>query len=545
MSTKIERLEQANALLSRELREKESEVKRLSVRSTLDKDFKKAQTLDSKLRDAQRNLEDFESELVVQRDKANKLQYEVDILRNVVQLRDHPELLRVADAEVRSRKMEQELRLVKEELIATSEKCKVYYEGCTKAAKEADALRYKCSRLQDDLDRQSRDMKDLLVEREGYLRAVQEADENRTELHEQLDALEDAHDRRSSTIRELEETISTLQHELKELRVDEENARSTWDEGHRLLEHTLAQLKECQQERDQLRVKMQHLEEEDHTNQRRSESLHRTMEALRSENKQMRNQLATWQSRADEIDQMGRRLAVADADEAKKQHRISTLEEECSSLRLRLGERERECQGLSHELDSVKEDLAVQTEQMNVLSRNLMSRLERVESERDAALESCEKFDHDLRVTQEKLSTLSVLMTHHQSLNRTALASSSAGGVSSASNSIATPTAGGATNARLQRLLGGEHGGTQGGQQAAERRGRSPITTSPIDLTAKSMLASGSSSASRPDSRHTSPPRTTHNNTASEVALSPPTPLPSASERASQSLRSRLERLTR
>ncbi|CUG40920.1 Hypothetical protein, putative [Bodo saltans] len=538
MTTKIERLEQANAILNRELREKESEVKRLSVRSTLDKDFKKAQTLDAKLRDAQRSLEDFEGELVVQRDKANKLQYEVDILRNVVQLRDHPELLRVADAEVRSRKMEQELRQVKEELISTSEKCKVYYEGCTKAAKEADALRYKCSRLQDDLDRQSRDMKDLFVEREGHLREVHEAGENRTELHEQLEALEEAYDRRNNTIQQHEETIHTLQQDLKELRVDEENARTTWEEGHRLLEHTIQQLKECQVERDQLRVKMQHLQEEDQTNQRRSESLHRTMESLRGENKQMRNQLATWQSRADEIDQMGRRLAVADADEAKKQHRISSLEEECSTLRLRLGERERECQALSHELESVKEDLAVQTEQMNVLSRNLMSRLEKVEGERDVAIETCEKLDHDLRVTQEKLSTLSVLMTHHQSLNRTALAASS-GVTASSNNNLSTPTAAGATSARLQRLLSGEAGST-----TIDRRGRSPIATSPIDLTAKAMLGS-SSSTSRPDSRHTSPPRATHNMTASDIALSPPTPLPSASERASQSLRSRLERLTR
>lgn len=532
MSTKLERLEQANALLQRELREKESEVKRLSVRSTLDKDFKKAQTLESKLRDAQRSLEDLEGEVVMQRDKSNKLQYEVDILRNVVQLRDHPELLRVADAEVRSRKMEQELRHVREELISTTEKCKVYYEGCTKAAKEADGLRYKCSKLQDDLDRQSRDMKELLVERERFVREVNEGAEDRTELHQQLDAFEEAEEKHQQALHERDRTIHNLQAEMAELRTDEENARKTWEEGHRLFVGTVHNLKECQSERDQLRVKLQHFQEDAQTNQRRSESLNRTLESLRGENKHMRDQLAHWQSRADEIDQMGRRLALADADEGKKQQRISSLEDECASQRQRLSEKERECQSLAHELDGVREDLAVQTEQMNVLSRNLMARLEKVEAERDSALDASERLEKDLRITQEKLSTLSVLMTHHQSLNRTALTAASSS--AQAANHSASPAAA-STSARLQRLLGAA-------DPSGDGRGRSPIADS-----SPAEVMGATQSTSRPDSRHSSPPRAYQSSSAhgSDIALSPPTPLPSKSERANQSLRSRLERLTR
>lgn len=496
MTSKVERLEHANSTLTRELRERESEIKRMSVRSTLDKDFKKAHTLEAKLRDACRTVEDLEGELVSQREKASKLQYEVDILRSVVQLRDHPELLRVADAEVRSRKLDQELRAVKEELVGTSEKCKVYYEGCAKAAKEADSLRYKCSQLQDELDRQSRDMKELLVEREGFVREVNDVTEQSSNLHQHLDELNTTNGRLEQLMRERDRKIVALEGEVRNLTVDESNARRTWEEGHRLFLSTSNELKEVQADRDQLRLKLHHLQEEEHVSNRRLESLNRSVESLRAENKQMRDQVAQWQSRSDEIEALGRRLAVADADESKKLHRIATLEEECSNLMARVADKERHSQVLGHELGVAREDLAVQNEQMNVLSRNLMSRLERVEGERDAALEGRDGLEKELRAALEKISTLTVLVTHHQSLNRAAL------GVPNApSNAIPV------TSERLQRLL------------------------------------SDTAITSRPSSQHVSPPRLPLN--SSDIALSPPTPLPSSGDHTSHSLRSRLERLSR
>lgn len=439
MATKLERLERANAELQRELRERESEVKRLAVRSSLDRDAKKSQSLEQRLKEAYRDCEQLEGELVSSKELVNKLQYEVDILRGVVQLRDHPELLRVADAEVRARKTERELRSVKEELVATTEKSRVYLEGCTKVGKEADALRHKCHQLQEELERQSHDMKALLAEREGLLRDTTDACESADEMRAQVSEYAEQRAKLMDLAREKDKQLREVANELEECKQDELHARRTWEEGHRQLEAARAKLKECEAERDSMSTKFRLLSEEEQTNARRYDSLMRSAEALRSENRQMREQLAAWQTRAEEIDVMGRRLSVADAEHGKTQQQIASLEEQCVSLQQKLHARERECEHLSDELATARDDVKVQVEQMNVLSRNLMGRLESLEIERDHLLHERDSLAKELATSQEKASTLSVLMMHHQALSRTALSSAA--------------TSGTAVSERLSKLL--------------------------------------------------------------------------------------------
>lgn len=421
MSTKIERLERANADLQRELREKESELKRLSVRSSLDKDFKRVQQLEQRLREAHQHLEHQEAELIAVKDQHGKLLYEVDILRHVVQLKDHPELLRAADGEVRARKLEKEVRSLKEELIGATEKSRIYFDGCSKAAREADTLRHQCAQLQEELERRNRDLRGLLMEREGFVRESSDVSdalealqlENRA-LKDQSKDLQSRLDERDLKIRAMEKDVSTSRH-------DEQNALRTWEEGHRFLEAARSKLKDLETEHGALLSKWKLLSDEDATNQRRYDSLMKTADSLRGENKHMRDQLAAWQSRADEMDAMRTRLSAADAAHDKTLEQISSLQETVASLREKLADRDKELTSVSRELQEAREEVGIQMEQMNVLSRNLMSRLESVEGERDRLQKERDQFQKDFMVAQEKASTLSILMTHHQSLSRSAL----------------------------------------------------------------------------------------------------------------------------
>lgn len=519
--SKIERVERANAELQRQLREKESELKRLSVRSSLDKDFRRIQTLEEKLREAYYDVERFEAEVVAARDREAKLQYELDILRSVVNLRDHPELLRVADAEVRCKKMDNELRVAREELVSTNEKCRVYFDSCTKAAREADSLRYKCSQLQDEVDRIGADLKDVLREREGWLRereglhaAINDLKEEIDERHNELSAVKEKMIAREQAHRQLQKAFD-------ELKVDEESARSTWQEGHALYENVVAKLKTAEGELQKLRVEVRLSKDENTTTQHRYDSLQRSSESLRSENKQMRDQLAVWQTRANEIDAMGKRLAITDAEQEKKNGKLALLEEQCQSLLQRLAEKDRECSALNSELETARDDLGVQTEQMNVLSRNLVARLEGMELERDTATQERDALRRELQDANDKIATLTVLTAHHQELSRSAV------------TSVLGPSA---VSERLTKLLEG-HASELPSYSRTSRR-VDPLSTAA--LLSKTQAQPATASPLRSAQQNT-----LHN--LSDVALSPPTPLPSQAipHDKQQSLRQRLERLSK
>jgi predicted nucleic acid-binding Zn-ribbon protein len=420
MDSKLERIERVNIDLQRKLREKESEVKRLLVRSSLDRDLKKTADLTQRLKEALRSNECLESEVVEMRDRESKLQHELDILRTIVQLRDHPELLHVADCDVRCRKMEEEQRRMKEEIVSLTEKNRVFCDASSKVTAEVDHLRYVCAQLTEELERNVNDLQEMYNERESFANEVECANSSMKQLQKQLEAKQSEVESLHDTISRRDAQLHTMRLELEELKEDELHSRKTWEEGQRILEHTRDQLDENVRELEKCSRRLKHVEEQHEADQKKGESMVKSIEALKKENRHLRDELAHLQVRSDEVEAMARKVAISEAENDKRGHVVSTLEQQNADLLSKVLHLEKSNLSLQQELHAKQDELALQAEEMHVLSKNLVARIEHIEAERDASVQNEAKLRRELASAQDRISMLTVMSAHHQQLNRAA-----------------------------------------------------------------------------------------------------------------------------
>ena len=437
---RAERLKRQVVELERLLREKDGEVKRLSVRQSLDKDTRRMRLLEDRLREAIKHGESLESQVAIAKERESRLTYELDVIRGVINLRDHPQLLREADLEVRFKALEQDNRLLREELVGVSEKCNVFQSAAARSQKEAERLRAKLAQLDSELERTMFDLRDVYQERESFIR---DADQAAREIKSLTSAASEKK-REYDSLRQVNEEIvakaTRLEAQMAECRQDEEHARTAWQEGHRLLDAKTKEVDALALQLRQLSTQKQFVEEHESVASQKLLAVEQSLAAASRENSILREQVMLLQSRADEVDATATKLHLVDAERLKAASISKSQEEQLAVLRAQNAQLEYDQQKLETELESAFADLQNREEEIQQLSRSLGSRLAELERERDDAANSSGKLLRELKEAQDKVAMLTVMATHHQQLN--------------AATAQATLNSGSASE-RLARLLQG------------------------------------------------------------------------------------------
>jgi chromosome segregation ATPase len=414
---RTERLKRQLVELERQLREKDGEVKRLSVRQSLDKDTRRMRLLEDRLRDSIKHSEELESLVAVAKDRESRLTYELDVIRGVINLRDHPQLLREADLEVRFRGLEQENRTLREELVGVSEKCNVFQGAAARSQKEADRLRSKLVQLDGELERTMLDLREVYRERDVFVRDAEQAAREIKSLGSAVDEKKRECEGLRQSNEQLSLAVASLEVSIAECRQDEEHARTAWKEGHQLLDAKMKEVDTLSLQVRQLSTQKQFVEEHESAAVQRLRVVEQSLEAATQENRILREQVMLLQARADEVEAAATRLHVADAERSKAAAVTKSQEEQITQLAAQNIALERRVQSQSAELEAAGAELRSQEEELQQLAHSLGTRLNELERERDGATATAARLQKELKEAQDKVAMLTVMAKHHQQLN--------------------------------------------------------------------------------------------------------------------------------
>lgn len=406
---KIEQLRSTIETLQSKLKEKEVEVRRLTVRNALDKDSQRVGHLEKKLDKMKEEFATLEQQVCSLKQERTSLEYEVDLLRNLVDLQACPdEHVAAADAMARCKVLEKDVSLLTTRLRQAEGEVQQRRESETAARRIVDDASEDQRRLVAQVADLSSRLKEFEEESSRYRDEVDQLAAERDEATELMTIMED-------TISDLEKHVTNLQEEVgkHKARAEEavgecEGARRSWSEADRELNTLKCRVAELEAAGSQKALKDEALQKGVETLKDELDSAHRAVEELSVEKKRLLERNASLDDTVKrlEIQVRGKQAEQADLEELRGQLADYQKLERTSRDQLRsMGER---VEALQASAKSAKKRYESEIQALEESQASLAKRCEELGHECADKESQMERISHDLKSAVERLADVSM-----------------------------------------------------------------------------------------------------------------------------------------